>query len=237
MGVVEVATENGDGPGLRGAGRSDRGRALCAAFIEALPVTGGSISIVAESGGHSIVGATDLVAATLEAWQFEAGVGPHWDALRTEQPAFLYDATDPHQLDGWPALAFNQVPDGARALFAFPLKLGAAVVGVADLYSRDPAGPWSRRTMETARDVASQVTTPAVLLATRSAGSEHSETGPNAVELRREVHQATGIVMSQLDSSASTALLRLRGHAFASGVSLDALSRDVIARRIDFAAL
>jgi hypothetical protein len=45
------------------------------------------------------------------------------------------------------------------------------------------------------------------------------------------------MVMVQLDCSASTALLRLRGQAFASGVPLAGLAREVITRRFDFGQL
>ena len=39
--------------------------------------------------------------------------------------------------------------------------------------------------------------------------------------------------MAQLDCDAETALLRLRARAFADGVPLLALAREVVARRVD----
>ena len=91
--------------------------------------------------------------------------------------------------------------------------------------------------IDLAQDLALSVAARAVRLATRSAEAATSTTGRNAVELRREVHQATGMVMAQLDCNASTALLRLRGQAFAFGVPLDGLAREVITRRFDFGQL
>ncbi len=224
----------GASSGRSGTANPDRGRALCAVFTEALPVAGVSISVVTETGTHSIIGASDALAAELEAWQYEVGVGPHWEALRTERPAFLWDAV--RQREVWPISALNS-RRGVGALFAFPLQLGAATVGVADLYSPLPVERWSDTTIAEAQDLALSVSAPAVRLATRSADAATSTTGRIAVELRREVHQATGMVMSQLDCSATTALLRLRAHAFATGIPLEALARTVIARQLDFAQL
>ncbi|WP_297344890.1 GAF and ANTAR domain-containing protein [Amnibacterium sp.] len=226
-----------DEHGAQDAADADPGRALCRMFIDALPVAGASISVVTERGSHSVVGASDALAVKLEALQFELGVGPHWEALRTEGPAFLWDAADMAGPNAWPTLALETVRCGAGALFALPLRLGAATVGVADLYSRSPVERWSDEMIDVAQDLALSVAGRAVRLATRSAEAATSRTGRNAVELRREVHQATGMVMVQLDCSASTALLRLRGQAFASGVPLAGLAREVITRRFDFGQL
>jgi hypothetical protein len=224
-------------PGAQNAPDVEPGRALCTVFMEALPIAGASISVVTERGSHSVVGASDALAVTLEALQFELGVGPHWESLRTERPAFLWNAGDLAQVNAWPALAQEAVRCGAGALLALPLQLGAATVGVADLYCRAPVEPWSVEMIGLAEDLALSVAARAVRLATRSADAATSRTGRNAVELRREVHQATGMVMAQLDCSATNALLRLRGQAFASGVPLEGLAREVITRRFDFAQL
>jgi hypothetical protein len=47
------------------------------------------------------------------------------------------------------------------------------------------------------------------------------------------VHQATGMVVAQLEVGASEALLIIEAHAFAAGVTVRALAADIVARRID----
>ena len=215
----------------------DPGRTLCVRFVELLPVDGASISVVTELGTHSVVGASDAHAARLEARQFELGLGPHWEALRTDRPALLYRSADLLQPALWSQLVGASTQEETGALFAFPLRLGAATVGVADLYSHRTIEPWPAELIERAMEIASGVSASAVRLATRSADAATSTTGRNAVELRREVHQATGMVMAQLDCTASTALLRLRAHAFANDIPLDQLAGDVVAQRVDFADL
>jgi hypothetical protein len=53
---------------------------------------------------------------------------------------------------------------------------------------------------------------------------------------RREVHQATGMVLAQLGVSADDAALLLRAHAFATGRSVRDVATDVVERRLDFSA-
>ena len=211
----------------------DPGRLLCDVFVDALPVAGASISVVGDHGAHSVVGASDDVAVALEASQFALGVGPHWDALRSARPAFLYDIAVEAERGMLLPLVSEAARLGASSLFAFPLRLGAVIVGVADLYSRTASDRWTDETVVRACDLAVGVAAPAVRLATRSADADYSRTGPNAVELRREVHQAIGMVMGQLGCDADTALLRLRAHAFAAGRPLESIAQDVIRRRLD----
>jgi AmiR/NasT family two-component response regulator len=51
---------------------------------------------------------------------------------------------------------------------------------------------------------------------------------------RREVHQATGMILAQMRVTPADALLVLRGHAFASGRTVLEVAADVIDRRLDF---
>ena len=51
---------------------------------------------------------------------------------------------------------------------------------------------------------------------------------------RVEIHQATGMVVAQLDLSATDAFARLRAHAFLEHRLLGDVARDVVARRLRF---
>ena len=55
-----------------------------------------------------------------------------------------------------------------------------------------------------------------------------------ATSARAEVHQATGMVLAQLDISAEDALARLRAHAFVEQRLLIDVARDVVSRRLRF---
>ena len=55
-----------------------------------------------------------------------------------------------------------------------------------------------------------------------------------APALRREVHQATGMIISQLDISATAAFARLQGQAFVTERPIDDVAHDVVLGRLDF---
>jgi AmiR/NasT family two-component response regulator len=61
------------------------------------------------------------------------------------------------------------------------------------------------------------------------AGSREDVTDTrHAPELRRDVHQATGMISGQLDVTMTEAFARLRAHAVASERTIMAIARDVV---------
>lgn len=203
---------------------------LWSPFVELLPVTGASISVVG-APGQSTLGASDAVAARVEELQFELGEGPHWEALRSGEPVLVPDVRESDV--AWPIFGTAVHLLGIGALFAFPLTMGAATVGVVDLYRVTP-GALDGRAVATARTLATAAAGSALRLASRAADEDASPLGQLSPELRREVHQATGMVLVQLDVSAGEALARLQAHAFATGQTLGDVAREVVARRLRF---
>ena len=55
-----------------------------------------------------------------------------------------------------------------------------------------------------------------------------------AVGHRTEIHQATGMVVVQLDVDAADALARMRGYAFTHGLLLVDVARAVVGRQLVF---
>jgi AmiR/NasT family two-component response regulator len=55
-----------------------------------------------------------------------------------------------------------------------------------------------------------------------------------APALRREVHQATGMILVQLNTSATIAYSRLQAYAFAEGRTVQSVAHDVVARVLTF---
>lgn len=209
---------------------------LCSRFVEFLPVTGASISVFDEAGNQSTVCASDDTAARLEEMQFELGEGPHWEALHTGRPVLVPDLYS-RSPSGWPVFSEAVVHTGVGAVFAFPLTMGAVTIGAVDLYCSSP-GNLSASSLATAVNLAGSVTLPAARLAIRSADREDaSATVGTAPELRRDVHQATGMILVQMNVSATEAFLLLRAHAFSIGRTVHEVAQDVVARRLDFSAV
>lgn len=222
-----MADENGPGSSATGAG----GFKLCARFVELLPVTGASISVTTASGAQSTIGITDSTAAEIERLQFELGEGPHWDVLRTGRAVFVSDTTT-EASDRWPVFASAIAALKVGAIFALPLKMGAVTVGVVDLYRSTPG---ALRTSEVAAalSLAAANSEQALRQAVASADEEHRESAM-APAMRREIHQATGMILIQLGVSATEAFTRLKARAFAEGRSVAEVAHDIVHRTLTF---
>ncbi|WP_240630329.1 GAF and ANTAR domain-containing protein [Specibacter cremeus] len=203
------------------------------AFVRALTITGAAVSIGGTAFPGTSICASDAVAARLEELQFDPGEGPRWEAMRLRRPVLMarlrHDDTT-----RWPVFGQSLLELGVRALFVFPLTVGALDVGVVELYRSTPGAldPSERlRVVGLADQAAWELL--ARLLAVQDdrgigAPVEHSFLS------RREIHQATGMVLVQAGVGATEALLLLRAHAFVQGRPLREIAADVVARRLDF---
>lgn len=208
---------------------------LCSPFIENLGVTGVSIAVFSPRGGQSTICSSDAVAARIDELQFDLGEGPQWATLKTGVPTLVPDVfQDTH--DSWPIFAASIGSLHVGALFSFPLLMGAVTVGTVGLY-RQAAGALSPQQIEIAVTLASALTDVAVRRAI--AGADNEGTGESMVTpaMRREVHQATGMILVQLDTTATLAYSRLQAHAFANGRTVQDVARDVVSRHLSFRSL
>ena len=129
----------------------------------------------------------------------------------------------------WPAFAGGALGAGVRAVFAFPLRVGAIRVGVLDLY-RNRAGPLSTDDLTEALSYADAAT---LVLLDAQAGSPVLVPVP-VLDDRAEVHQATGVVSVQAAVGLAEALVLLRARAFAEQQPLGDLARDVLTGTVSF---
>lgn len=204
---------------------------MCASYLDALPVTGAALSALGGSLQETTLWATDALAGRLDELQFDLGEGPRWAAIRSRSPVLIprvHDASHEH----WPVFGKALLETNAQALFVFPLVVGAVDVGVVELY-RLHEGPLSPADLATARGLSDRAAWSLLgnMLTLDSAdGSGESD----SVLSRREIHQATGMVLAQTNGSAADALLMLRAHAFANGLTLRETCDAVLARTVDF---
>lgn len=207
---------------------ADDVRALCAPFLDALPVTGALVSVIDIAGIRTGVAVSDPVAARWDELELELGSGPLTTAASGSMPERIDDV---RTADVNPVLSEGLVNLGVRALLALPLLVGRATVGVAGLYSA--RGPLSARELGIASDIARHITLPTIRAATRLAQTADAGDQDDRGGLRREVHQATGMVSAVLDISLTDAFARLRAAATASGRSINAIAVDIVDRRLD----
>lgn len=212
-------------------------RRICDLCVEMLNVTGAGISMMTEAGSNrGVVCATDDVAAQIEDLQFTLGEGPCIESVRSGVPVLIpdLDVPDDVAVDRWPAFTKGAGVAGVRAVFAFPLRVGAINVGALDLY-RDRPGELSETHLRAgfmAADAAALV-----LLRTEINSDESlADDVEDISAFQLQVHQATGMVQIQLGVTTAEAFLMLRARAFALGRPIAEVATDVVARRLRFTA-
>jgi hypothetical protein len=211
-------------------GDTDLPRRMCRACLSALPVEGLGLSLMGGqwSGARALLGASDAIGQLIEQVQFDVGEGPCLSAFRDGQPVLVPDLSAPESTARWPVFTKEMRTTPVRALFAFPLQIGAISMGVMECY-RTSAG--SLAEVSEALVVAETVTL--ALLCVHSQESEPLLTSL-AINDHSQVHQATGMVAAQLEITPEEAFVRLRAYAYRHGRSLDEIGADVVARRLRF---
>jgi hypothetical protein len=179
------------------------------------------------------LGMTDAVSSFIEELQFMLGEGPCIDAYNLEVPIAEPDLANSARR--WLAFTPPVFEAGVRALFAFPLHVGAVRVGSLDLY-RDHSGTLSDDQHADALILA-DVVAQAVLTMQAKAPPDELATQLEAVMTPQNVvYQAVGMVSAQIGVSVDASLIRLKAHAFANDRLLTELAQDVLARRLRFDA-
>lgn len=203
---------------------------LCTVCVEITEVSGAGISLMVGDAPQVTLCTTNEVSELIEEMQFTYGEGPCVDAHRLCAPVIETDLAAP-RLPRWDAFRGAALAGGVRAVFGFPIHVGAARLGALNLY-RDRPGALTDVQHTDAVDIAgSMARTIVATQAEAVPGSLGSEI-EHGTELRFVVHQATGMVAAQLGVHVDDALLRLRAYAFAHDRLVTDVADDVVARRL-----
>lgn len=196
-----------------------------------MAVSGAALSILSEGRYSATVCVSDDVAAQLEELHVALGDGPGLDAHRLGLPVVEPDLGDASP-DRWPSFTQSALQAGARAVFAFPLRIGAIRVGILDLYRTTP-GPLSLSGFGDAVTLA-HLGAQAVVALSAQAPPDGFPGDITDASLRAEVHQATGMISAQLDVGIEEAFVRLQAHTYSTGRRIGEVSDDVVGRRLRF---
>jgi GAF domain-containing protein len=203
---------------------------LCRGAAELLGVSGAAVILMSGPEPGALVTGSSVGTAAIEELQFALGEGPCFQAFQTGRPVLEPDLLAESR---WPVFSGQAVDGGARAVFAMPLQLGAIRLGVLYLY-RDRPGMLTTDQLADAFGLAAIATDLVLELQSHAAGSELGPELASDWEHRGAVHQATGMVAAQVDSSLADGLARLRGHAYGNERSLYNVAVDVLAGRLRF---
>jgi GAF domain-containing protein len=205
---------------------------LCQVCAEVTDMTGAGIMLMAGDVARGSVCTTDEVSDVIEQLQYHLGEGPCVDAYDLDRPVLEPDLAQP-ATPRWIAFTGPAVEAGARAVFGFPLHVGAVRLGALNLY-RDQPGSLDDEQHADAL-VMAEVAAQAILLLQANAppGKVAAELAAGA-DFKYVVHQASGMVAEQLNITVGQALVRLRAHAFGNDRPLVGVARDVVAGTLRF---
>ena len=221
--ILALLAEGGtpDGPGR-----------LCTVAAEVTGMDGAGIMLLSGDVPKASLCTTNATSTLIEDLQYTLGEGPCVDAHRDGTVTLEPDLADPALLR-WPAFAPPAIAGGARAVFGFPVRVGAARLGALNLYRGRPGALSDDQHADAL--IMADVAARAIL-----ASQADALPGQLAVELEAEanfhpvVHQAAGMVSIQLDVTVGEALVRLRARAFQTDRLVADVAADVVARRLRF---
>jgi hypothetical protein len=221
--LLEIAGDVGDERALA--------EQVCRAYVMGLDVDGAAISLLTASTSSQTLCATDATAELLEDLQFSLGEGACVEAAVTGRPVLVPNMHHTAEVSRWPTFAAAVVEQSdVGALFAVPFQWGAINLGVLDLYRTVP-GSLSDVQLRDAIGAADMAALMFLGMRTDPGDGvwlDHSMYG------RAEIHQATGMVLAQLEVTATDALARMRAYAFVEQRLLSDVAHDVVSRRLRF---
>ena len=201
-------------------------------FALALQMGGVSISTFGELCPSETVSATDEVATRIDEIQLDLSEGPCWTALATDAPVLETDLVQRPNA-AWPAFNDAVRSEPVGAVFAFPVAFGPFPLGAIDVYVPEPA-TIEDDTVRQAMTLASAVSRRVLRRALRSIADEDEALLDRSPSSRRVVHQATGVVLAQLDISPEDAYLLLQGHAFARRTTMRRVAEEILDGTVRF---
>ncbi len=218
----EPAGDN-DSPGA--VGRLER---LCRAARRDLPASGVGVGVLSKAGELMSAAASSPTSALVEELQFTMGEGPCLDAVSARRPVLVPDLARAATAT-WPGYGPAAHEHGVRAVFAFPLQVGTACLGALDVYRDEPGSlsTWSLARALTYAEVAMQS-----MLDAQATASPATSPLADLDDIRFEVYQAQGMVMTQLGIGPAEALSRMRAHAYSQEMPLRVVADEIIARRL-----
>jgi hypothetical protein len=205
---------------------------LCEVCAEVTDMSGAGIMLMSEDVPRGAVCTSNKVSDLIEQLQFELGEGPCVDACQEDRPILEPDLAAP-RFPRWLAFRGPAVKAGVRAIFGFPLEVGAVRLGALNLYCDRP-GPLSDDQHADALVMADIVAQALLAIQANAPPGKLAAELEAGADFHYVVHQASGMVAAQLDVKVGQALIRLRAYAFGHDRPLAEVAKDIVARRFRF---
>ena len=223
------------GTGESHVGLAEWSARVCRVAVTMLSASGAAVTATAAGTDPAgrLVAASDFCTRGLEDAQVTARQGPCIDAAGHGQPVLAADLAE----DGstrWPAFTALARARGVAGVFAYPLQVGAARLGVLSVYRGRP-GVWTRDERWIVAALAAAATDGLVY------GGDHGLDmhGPRDLAggfaAQQALYQAQGMVMVDLQVSITEAVARLRQHAHEQHGRVSDVAVEIVAGRLRLA--
>lgn len=219
---------------LVGSGGALGTKRLCQVCAEVAAVGGAGIMMMSADTPRGSLCTTNEMSEVIEQLQFAMGEGPCIDAYRHDWPVLEPDLAHP-DVPRWLGFSPPAIAAGARAVFGFPLQVGAVRLGALNLCRGQP-GPLGDEQHADSMVMAGIAAQMILVLQADAAPGEIAAALEEDADFHYVVHQASGMVAAQLGVSVGQALVRLRAHAFGNDLALAQVAKDVVARNLRFDA-
>jgi GAF domain-containing protein len=176
------------------------------------------VALATPGGGAEVGAVTDPVVAALYTTQIEAGQGPMLTAMTSGTPVYIADVD---REDRWPHWRAEVTAAKIRSVLHVPMKAGDKVIGVLSLYTLHPDA--FSADDEAVAHILARHASVAVATARQEANLAQ------AVDARKLVGQAMGILMERFDLDSNQAFAVLRRYSQDTNTKL----RDVAQQLID----
>ena len=221
-----LAALNSTGTGGSGPG------SLCAVAADVLGVSGAGVMLMSGETARGSLCSTNDVSRLIEDLQYTLGEGPCVDAYKLGQVVAEPDLAEP-DAPRWLAFSAKALGAGARAVFGFPLQVGAARLGALNLYQDQP-GRLSDDQHADALVMADVVARWVIHAQADSPPDALASAIESGSEFYLVVHNAAGAVSVQLGVSITEAMIRLRAYAFTHDRLVLDVAKDVVSRKLRF---
>lgn len=203
---------------------------ICLVAVELLGGQSASLALVIDHA-YSPIADTDALGTRLDEEQFALGDGPTFAAQNSPAPIILDDVHTHRAVARWPIFAKLAQKHQVHGVFAFPLRIGDAYLGVLTVYRFRAGEPTA---MEYTDGLILSSLATAELIRHQAGAGLDSGAGvfePGLYD-QSPLQIAAGMVAEALNISIVAALVRIRAQAFADEQPVNRIAQQIVARTL-----
>jgi ANTAR domain-containing protein/GAF domain-containing protein len=186
-------------------------------------VAGVAVTMASADGRPTTVGASTELARDVDRVQYDIGFGPCLRALRGDGGAYVPDLA----IERWGAYGRAAAALGVRSCVSIPVERAGEVVAVAKVYAAEVDG-LSPVQQQLGVGLAAEVAGSIGLARTLTAHAQELDDRASAMDTRRVIDLAIGVVMERAQCSADVAFATLKQQSQHTNTPVTEVARTVV---------